>query len=135
MPLWKYAANRALTAAQNLLLGAKLSEYHSGYRAYSRHMLNTMAWQDNSDDFVFDNEFLSQALVGGWRVGEISVPTKYFPEASSINFIRSVHYGLGVLRISFLGALARSGVYQHRLFHSPAGNADTPSTRSQTENR
>lgn len=122
MPLWKYIANRVLTATQNLLLGAKLSEYHTGYRAYSRKLLNTVKWQENSDDFVFDNEFLSQVLVGGWRVGEISVPTKYFPEASSINFLRSVGYGLGVLRISLFGALARSGIYRHRLFSPAAAN-------------
>lgn len=123
MPLWKYVANRALTAAQNLLLGAKLSEYHTGYRAYSRKLLDTLKWQDNSDDFVFDNEFLSQALVGGWRVGEISVPTKYFPEASSIDFFRSTVYGLGVLQISLFGALARCGIYRHRIFHSVTENS------------
>lgn len=116
MPLWKYVANRFLTAWQNLLLGAKLSEYHTGYRAYSRELLASLPWQGNSDDFVFDNEFLTQAIVAGWRVGEISVPTKYFPEASSINFVRSVRYGLGVLRMSFLGLLARMGVRSHRLF-------------------
>ena len=124
MPLWKYMANRALTAIQNLLLGAKLSEYHTGYRAYSRKLLSTLAWQDNSDDFVFDNEFLSQALLGGWQVGEISVPTKYFPEASSINFVRSLRYGFGVLRISLLGALARRSIYRHRLFRSPSTRSD-----------
>jgi len=116
MPLWKYVANRALTAFENLMLGAKLSEYHTGYRAYSRQLLLSIPWQGNSDDFIFDNEFLAQAIIGGHRIGEISVPTKYFPEASSINFSRSVRYGLGVLWISILGFLRRLGVFHHRLF-------------------
>jgi len=116
MPAWKYFANRVLTAIENLLLGAKLSEYHSGYRAYSRKLLTSLPWQDNSDDFVFDNEMLAQALIGGFPVGEISVPAKYFAEASSINFPRSVRYGLGVLGTSVLGFLARSGIYRHTLF-------------------
>jgi glycosyltransferase involved in cell wall biosynthesis len=116
MPWWKYLANRVLTAFENLLLGAKLSEYHTGYRAYSRRLLATLPWQENSDDFVFDNELLAQVIIGGYRLGEISVPTRYFPEASSINFVRSMHYGLGVLAVSLLGLLARSGLYRHRLF-------------------
>jgi len=114
MPWWKYAANRALTLAQNLLLGAKMSEYHSGYRAYSRALLEALPWAENSDDFVFDNELLAQAIVGGHRVGEISVPTRYFADASSIGFARSVRYGVGVLGVSLQGALARTG------FHVPA---------------
>lgn len=118
MPLWKYVANRVLTAFENLMLGAKLSEYHTGYRAYSRQLLLSIPWQGNSDDFIFDNEFLAQAIIGGHRIGEISVPTKYFPEASSINFSRSVRYGLGVLWISVLGFLRRLGVFHHRLFRS-----------------
>ena len=118
MPLWKYVANRVLTAFENLMLGAKLSEYHTGYRAYSRQLLLSIPWQQNSDDFIFDNEFLAQAIIGGHRIGEISVPTKYFPEASSINFSRSVRYGLGVLWISLLGSLRRLGVFHHRLFRS-----------------
>ncbi|MFT3820577.1 MAG: glycosyltransferase family 2 protein [Rubrivivax sp.] len=107
MPLWKYVANRILTAAQNLLLGAKLSEYHTGYRAYSRALLEGTRWRENSDDFVFDNQILAQVILGGWRLGEISVPTKYFDEASSIDFRRSVSYGLGVLRVSVGGWLWR----------------------------
>jgi glycosyltransferase involved in cell wall biosynthesis len=118
MPWWKYIANRILTALQNLLMGAKLSEYHTGYRAYSRKLLASLPWQNNSDDFVFDNEFLAQAIVGGWRVGEISVPTKYFPEASSTNFAQSVRYGFGVLSTSVFGGLARCGLYRHPLFRS-----------------
>lgn len=116
MPLWKYVANRALTAFENLLLGAKLSEYHTGYRAYSRQLLQEIAWQPNSNDFIFDNEFLAQAIIGGQRIGEISVPTKYFPEASSINFVRSVRYGIGVTWISVLGFLARAGLYRDARF-------------------
>lgn len=116
MPIWKYIANRALTALENIMIGAKMSEYHSGYRAYSRRLLQAVPWRDNSNDFIFDNEFLVQAIVLGYRVGEISVPTKYFPEASSIGFARSVRYGLGVIGISVLGALARLGLYRHPLF-------------------
>lgn len=103
MPWWKYVANRVLTLLQNLLLGAKLSEYHSGYRGFSRDLLQRVRWDENSDDFVFDNQMLVQCLLGGFRVGEISVPTKYFDEASSINLPRSVRYGMGVLGVSVLG--------------------------------
>lgn len=112
MPLYKYIANRFLTAFQNLLLGAKLSEYHTGYRAYSREVLETLPWQTNSDDFVFDNEFLSQVIYAGFSIGEISCPTRYFPEASSINLRRSIIYGLGVLRVTIEHVLARIGVYR-----------------------
>jgi glycosyltransferase involved in cell wall biosynthesis len=119
MPLWKYVANRGLTAFQNLLLGAKLSEYHSGYRAYSREVLLSLNWRNNSDDFVFDNQFLVQGIVGGFRMGEISVPTKYFDDASSINFRRSVRYGLGVLSTSVTGFLNRTGLHRSSLFDHP----------------
>jgi glycosyltransferase involved in cell wall biosynthesis len=125
MPLWKYVANRALTAFENLLLGAKLSEYHTGYRAYTREALEQLPWTRNSDDFVFDNQFLAQAIVARVRIGELSVPTRYFPEASSINFRRSVRYGFGVLGTSALGFLARTGLWQHRLFQ-PLTDADAP---------
>ena len=97
MPGWKYVANRALTAAENLLLGAKLSEYHTGYRAFSRRVLETLPLHRNSDDFVFDNQMLAQILYFGFSIGEVSCPTRYFPEASSINFARSVKYGFGCL--------------------------------------
>ena len=110
MPLWKYIANRTLTAFENLLLGAKLSEYHTGYRAFSRDLLEKTRWNECSDDFVFDNEMLGQIILGKFRLGEISVPTKYFDDASSINFNRSVQYGLGVLRVSFTGLLWRVGM-------------------------
>jgi glycosyltransferase involved in cell wall biosynthesis len=116
MPLWKYFANRVLTAMENMMLGAKLSEYHTGYRAYSREVLQSIPWQKNSDDFIFDNEFLAQVILGKFRLGEISVPTKYFPDASSINFPRSMKYGFGVIRVALLGLLARTGVYRHSLF-------------------
>ena len=97
MPLYKYISNRLLTAFQNLFLGAKLSEYHTGFRAFSRELLLTLPLLENSDDFVFDNQMIAQAVIFGFRIGEISCPTKYFEEASSINFRRSVKYGLGVL--------------------------------------
>lgn len=97
MPVYKYIANRFLTAFQNLFLGAKLSEYHTGFRAFSRELLETLPILENSDDFVFDNQMIAQAVVFGFRIGEISCPTKYFQEASSLNFKRSVKYGFGVL--------------------------------------
>jgi glycosyltransferase involved in cell wall biosynthesis len=97
MPLYKYVFNRLLTAFQNIFLGVKLSEYHTGFRAFSRELLQTLPLLENSDDFVFDNQMIAQAVMFGFQIGEISCPTKYFPEASSINFRRSVKYGLGVL--------------------------------------
>jgi glycosyltransferase involved in cell wall biosynthesis len=97
MPLYKYVANRFLTAFQNLFFGVKLSEYHTGFRAFSRQLLETLPLAENSDDFVFDNQMIAQAVMFGFSIGEISCPTKYFEEASSINFKRSVEYGLGVL--------------------------------------
>ena len=116
MPLWKYLANRLLTLFENVLLGAHLSEYHTGYRAYSRSLLDALPWQRNSDDFVFDNQILAQAIVGRYGIGEVSVPTRYFAEASSIGFRRSVRYGVGVVATTLLGLLARTGLYRHRLF-------------------
>jgi glycosyltransferase involved in cell wall biosynthesis len=116
MPVWKYIANRALTAFQNLLLGAKLSEYHTGYRAFSRTLLESTQWRDNSNDFVFDNEMLAQIILGNFALGEISVPTKYFDDASSINFAASVRYGFGVLRVSIQGALHRLGLITIKSF-------------------
>jgi glycosyltransferase involved in cell wall biosynthesis len=97
MPFYKYVFNRLLTAFQNVFLGVKLSEYHTGFRAFSRQLLETLPLLEDSDDFVFDNQMIAQAVMFGFRIGEISCPTKYFPEASSINFRRSVKYGLGVL--------------------------------------
>jgi len=111
MPFYKYVSNRFLTATQNLLIGQKLSEYHTGYRAFTRRVLETLPLEENSDDFVFDNEMLTQAAYFNFRIGEISCPTKYFPEASSINFIRSSKYGLGCLRNGVLYNTARMGLY------------------------
>jgi glycosyltransferase involved in cell wall biosynthesis len=116
MPVWKYVANRCLTLIENLLIGAKLSEYHTGYRAFSRQILQTVPWQDNSDDFVFDNEILAQILWHGFTIAEITCPTKYFAEASSINFSHSVRYGLGCLFVALRYRLARIGVSSSRLF-------------------
>ena len=109
MPLYKYVANRALTAFQNLITGAKLSEYHTGFRAFTSEVLRALPLLENSDDFVFDNEMLAQCIFFGFRIGEISCPTKYFEEASSINFRRSVKYGFGVLGTTLKLALQRRG--------------------------
>jgi len=118
MPVWKYIANRFLTAAENLLLGAKLSEYHTGYRAFSRTLLETLDLSKNSDDFVFDNQMLAQILWHDFTIGEVSCPTKYFKEASSINFRRSVKYGLGCLAIGGQFRLAKMGLLKPALFSS-----------------
>jgi len=112
MPLYKYIANRFLTAFQNLMTGAKLSEYHTGFRAFSKELLHALPIEQNSDDFVFDNQFLAQAILRGARMGEISCPTKYFAEASSINFRRSSIYGLGVLKTSVEFRLAKWGLFR-----------------------
>src|ERR1017187_7137789 len=116
MPFWKYVANRFLTLAENILLGAKLSEYHTGYRAFSREILETLPLAENSDDFVFDNQMLAQAAAFNFRIGEISCPTRYFPEASSINFRRSCIYGLGVLGTSLAFRLHRLGLRRSALY-------------------
>ena len=118
MPWWKYVANRFLTFAENVLLGAKLSEYHTGYRAFSREILETLDLSRNSDDFVFDNEMLAQILWHGFTIGEVSCPTKYFKEASSINFRRSVKYGFGCLTVGTQFRLAKLGLLKPRLFAS-----------------
>jgi len=116
MPTYKYVSNRALTLVQNLLMGQKLSEFHTGYRAWSRAVLERLPLLACSDDFVFDNQMLAQAAWFGFRMGEISCPTKYFPEASSINFRRSVTYGIGVLRTSFQYRMQCLGVSSSPLF-------------------
>jgi len=116
MPRYKYVANRLLTAFQNMLMSAKLSEYHTGYRAWSRKVLQELPLLACSDDFVFDNEMIAQALGAGFNVGEISCRTKYFPEASSINFRRSCIYGLGVLRTAVMYRLCRLGLWTSTLF-------------------
>jgi glycosyltransferase involved in cell wall biosynthesis len=117
MPRYKYIANRFLTLFQNVLLGAKLSEYHTGYRAFSRRLLRELPLLANSDDFVFDNQMLTQAVAFGFAIGEISCPTKYFTEASSINFRRSVAYGFGVLATSVLYRLWKWRLCKTRLFN------------------
>src|SRR5580692_891982 len=116
MPVYKYLANRFLTLVQNLALGAKLSEYHTGFRAYSREMLLSLPLEANSDDFVFDNQLLAQCIYLGARIGEVSCPTRYFPEASSINFRRSTIYGLGVLQTTADCVAARLGLYRKSIF-------------------
>ena len=116
MPIYKYISNRFLTLAQNLLMGEKLSEYHTGYRAFSRPLLEALPFHHYDDDFIFDNQMLAQALYFGWRLGELSCPTRYFAEASSINFVRSSKYGLQVLGVSADSFLARTGVRYSKLF-------------------
>lgn len=118
MPRYKYVANRALTLVQNIVMGAKLSEYHSGYRAWTRTVLERLPLDRCSDDFVFDNQMLAQALHAGFRIGEISCPTRYFAEASSIDFRRSVVYGLGVLRTCAEYRLHRMGLRRSQLFEA-----------------
>jgi glycosyltransferase involved in cell wall biosynthesis len=116
MPLYKYVFNRMLTAFENLFLRIKLSEYHTGYRAFSRDVLMRLPLLENSDDFVFDNQVLAQCAYFGFRIGEVSCPTKYFDEASSINFRRSVTYGFGVLLTSLQFALQKMGIMRFRIF-------------------
>src|SRR5690349_13066439 len=125
MPFYKYVANRFLTAFENLFLGIKLSEYHTGYRAFSRRVLTDLPLLENSDDFVFDNQMLAQCVNAGFRIGEVSCPTKYFEEASSIDFRRSVIYGLGVITTTMQFALQKAGVAHFRIF-SPKGRKLEP---------
>jgi glycosyltransferase involved in cell wall biosynthesis len=120
MPQYKYFANRLLTAFQNLFLGVKLSEYHTGFRAFSRELLETLPLVENSFDFVFDNQMIAQAVMFGFRIGEISCPTKYFKDASSINFKRSVQYGLGVLGTT-LGFVAHRLRIRRSPLYEPSG--------------
>ncbi|QIK55166.1 glycosyltransferase family 2 protein [Dysgonomonas sp. HDW5B] len=115
MPLYKYVANRFLTFSQNLLMGQKLSEYHTGYRAYSGEVLRSINYNINSDDFIFDNQFIAQIFNKGYEIAEITCPTKYFEEASSINFVRSSKYGLGVLKVSLLYFLHRYTPVKYRI--------------------
>ena len=116
MPLYKYVANRFLTATQNFLVSYKLSEYHTGYRAFSREVLETIDFNANDDDFVFDNELLSQIIYHGFDIAEVTCPTKYFEEASSINFVRSSKYGLGVLRVSVMHRLNKWGLLRSKIY-------------------
>jgi glycosyltransferase involved in cell wall biosynthesis len=124
MPLYKYISNRLLTAFENLFLGVKLSEYHTGYRAFSREVLTRLPLLENSDDFVFDNQMLAQCVYFGFHIGEVSCPTKYFEAASSINFRRSVKYGLGVLATTFQFAFERAGLGRSAMFSEKGRKLD-----------
>jgi glycosyltransferase involved in cell wall biosynthesis len=116
MPMYKYIANRFLTLFENILINEKLSEYHTGYRAFSAEVIRSIDFTHNSDDFVFDNEMISQIFMNGFEIGEITCPTKYFDEASSINFKRSMEYGLGVLRVSLTHRLHKWGLMKSNLY-------------------
>jgi glycosyltransferase involved in cell wall biosynthesis len=116
MPVWKYIANRFLTLAENILMDAKLSEYHTGYRAFSRELLERLPIDANSDDFVFDNQMLAQVLWFGYTIAEVSCPTKYFPEASSINLVRSITYGFGCLFTAATFRMAKMEIAKSKLF-------------------
>lgn len=116
MPVYKYIANRFLTLAQNILMNQKLSEYHTGYRAFSGKVLNTVKYKLNSDDFVFDNQMIAQIFFAGFEIAEITCPTRYFDDASSINISRSIKYGLGVLGVSFSYFLQKTGLFKFRIF-------------------
>jgi len=125
MPLYKYIANRFLTAVENLLLGSKLSEFHTGYRVFSKSVLENLPLHVNSDNFVFDNEMLAQIIYFGYRVGELSCPTRYFKEASSIDFVKSVVYGLGVLNTTFKFRLQKLGLINSKLFSREEGSIES----------
>ena len=116
MPTYKYISNRFLTLTQNILLDQKLSEYHTGYRAFSKEVIKAIDIEANSDDFVFDNQMLSQIFMAGFEIGEVTCPTKYFEEASSINFSRSVTYGLGVLKTSLMHRLHMWGLMKFKIY-------------------
>jgi glycosyltransferase involved in cell wall biosynthesis len=116
MPLYKYISNRFLTLAQNMLMKQKLSEYHTGYRAFSREVLEKIKYRENSDDFIFDNQMLAQIFYAGYEIAEITCPTKYFDDASSINLKRSIKYGMGVLGVSFRYFLQKKGIAKYRIF-------------------
>ncbi|HMS42482.1 MAG TPA: glycosyltransferase family 2 protein [Pyrinomonadaceae bacterium] len=132
MPIYKYVANRFLTLAQNILMSQKLSEYHTGFRAFSREVLENLPLEENSDDFVFDNEMLAQAAFFDYRIGEISCPTRYFDEASSINFSRSVKYGFGVLSTSLKFRLHRWKLVKSKIFRETE-HKDLPPYYSEIE--
>jgi hypothetical protein len=127
MPVYKYIANRFLTAFENFILGSKLSEFHTGYRAFSREVLVTLPLNENSDDFIFDNEMLAQIIYFGYSIGEISCPTRYFMGASSINFTRSVKYGIGVIITSFKYLFCRFELCRDPLFNAEGRKLTTDS--------
>jgi glycosyltransferase involved in cell wall biosynthesis len=116
MPFYKYIANRLLTLTQNLLMNQKLSEYHTGYRAFSKNVLQSINYKVNSDDFIFDNQVLAQIFYSGFEIAEITCPTKYFKEASTINMRRSIKYGLGVLKVSIMYFLQKTGIFKFKMF-------------------
>lgn len=120
MPMYKYIFNRMLTLFENIFIGQKLSEYHTGYRAFAAEVIRSIDFTYNSDDFVFDNEMVSQIFMNGFEIGEVTCPTKYFEEASSINFSRSMKYGMGVLRVSLTHRLHRWGLIKSKLYRQPA---------------
>lgn len=120
MPMYKFIFNRCLTLFENIVLNQKLSEYHTGYRAFSAEVIRSIDFTHNSDDFVFDNEMISQIFMNGYEIGEVTCPTKYFEEASSINFSRSMKYGLGVLRVSMIHRLHKWGIIKSKLYNKPA---------------
>jgi len=129
MPRYKYVANRILTLVQNVMTGRKLSEYHTGYRAFNRKILETLPLDENSNDFVFDNEMLAQIIAFDYTIGEVSCPTRYFEDASSISFPRAVKYGLGVLEVCLKLSLHRFGLKRYRLFERDARRlGDEPRT-------
>ena len=124
MPFYKWVANKFLTAFQNILSDAVLSEYHTGFRGFTREVIETLPLEDCDDDFVFDNEMVALIMYNNFKIGEVSCPTKYFPEASSINFVRSCKYGLGVMSVSILYFLARLGIYKSKIFAKTAKKLD-----------
>lgn len=124
MPAWKYIANRCLTITENIALGQNLGDFHSGFRAYHRSVLEQIAWRNNSDDFVFDTQFLAQAVAAGFRLADIPVPVRYFAEASSINFRRSTRYGILTLWVMLLFWLNRVGLYKSRIFRQDIVSTD-----------
>jgi len=135
MPRYKYIANRVLTLLENLLLGHKLSEYHTGYRAWSRHALEGIPYHANSDDFVFDNQMIAQTIYYEFRVGEISCPTRYFPEASSINLWRSISYGFGVLATAFQFRIQKMGLKEFSIFPRINDNSSSSVTGNQRDSK
>lgn len=124
MPFYKWYANKFLTTFQNLFTGASLSEYHTGFRGFTRDIIENLPLQDCNDDFIFDNEIIALSLYHNYKIGEISCPTKYFAEASSINFIRSCKYGMGVLKVSLQYFFARLGIYKSKIFRSDSKKLD-----------
>lgn len=121
MPLYKYFSNRFLTLVENLILGQNIGDFHSGFRAYSRKVLETINYKQNSDDFVFDTEFLAQAVFHKFRIGDIPIPVRYFPEASMINFSRSLKYGFQTLGVMHKYIMHKSGLANHKIFMKPVG--------------